>query len=257
MTGDDRVGDGRRAHGAAVVVVRPGGARSSSGRGRERRGRKPLASTSLGATLGYVAGEVGTTCRPNSSGANRRLVAAARRCACHDATAGFDPPANARWMLTMPGDLLPRSCANDFAPYNAVFDDHGPVKDDWETAAPGARLGCRSCAPIASCRLPRRAGTGGRSRRGSARDAYGVAAADREICGWRRPSAALRRCATCSSRRLRAAPRSLPTTGPGQCRGVRRRPRHVRATAGALLFRSDPGGLGFRRRSTRPRRRAH
>ena len=45
-------------------------------------------------------------------------------------------------MLAMPGDLPAEVvCHNDFAPYNVVFDDGGPVGViDWETAAPGARV---------------------------------------------------------------------------------------------------------------------
>ena len=45
-------------------------------------------------------------------------------------------------MLAMPGDLPAEVvCHNDFAPYNVVFGDDGPVGViDWETAAPGARV---------------------------------------------------------------------------------------------------------------------
>ena len=105
---------------------------------------EPLGFDELGReVLGYVAGEVWDYPLPELVWRESTLVAAARLLRrCHDATAGFVPPAGARWMLPMPDDLAAEVvCHNDFAPYNVVFGDDGPVGViDWETAAPGARV---------------------------------------------------------------------------------------------------------------------
>ena len=104
----------------------------------------PLGFDELGReVVSYVAGDVWDYPLPEVARRDSTLVATAvllRR--LHDATVGFEPPADARWMLTMPGDLPAEVvCHNDFAPYNVVFGDDGPVGViDWETAAPGARV---------------------------------------------------------------------------------------------------------------------
>jgi Ser/Thr protein kinase RdoA (MazF antagonist) len=93
--------------------------------------------------VGYIAGSVWNYPMPELVWRESTLLAAARLLrGCHDATANFEPLAQARWMLPMPSDLPSEVvCHNDFAPYNVVFDDRGPVGViDWETAAPGARV---------------------------------------------------------------------------------------------------------------------
>lgn len=94
-------------------------------------------------TVGYVAGDVWNYPLPEFVWSDSTLVAAAELLRClHDATLDFQPSVDARWMLTMPGDLPAEVvCHNDFAPYNAVFDGErlaGMI--DWETAAPGVRI---------------------------------------------------------------------------------------------------------------------
>jgi hypothetical protein len=105
---------------------------------------RPLGFDDLGRdTVGFVAGEVWDYPLPDLVWRESTLVAAARLLRrCHDATTGFEPPAGARWMLAMPADLpVEVVCHNDFAPYNVVFGDDGPIGViDWETAAPGARV---------------------------------------------------------------------------------------------------------------------
>jgi aminoglycoside phosphotransferase (APT) family kinase protein len=93
--------------------------------------------------VGYVAGEVGDDAPPELVWRESTLEAAARLLRrCHDATADFEPPPGASWMLALPDDLpVEIVCHNDFAPYNVVFDGDGPVGViDWETAAPGSRV---------------------------------------------------------------------------------------------------------------------
>lgn len=55
----------------------------------------------------------------------------------HEAVATFVPPPDCAWR-SIPG--APRDgiiCHNDLAPYNAVYDDRGPIAFiDWDTAAP-------------------------------------------------------------------------------------------------------------------------
>jgi thiamine kinase-like enzyme len=152
---------------------------------------QPLGFDELGREmLGYVAGEVWNDPLPELVWRESTLVAAARLLRrCHDATAAFDPPANARWMLAMPGDLPAEVvCHNDFAPYNLVFDDHGPVGViDWETAAPGARVwdvayAAYRLVPLSRAAPPELAAVPVQAQRLALFcDAYGLAAADREI----------------------------------------------------------------------------
>jgi hypothetical protein len=107
----------------------------------------------------------------------------------HDATLDFVPPAEARWMLTMPGDLpVVVVCHNDFAPYNVVFANGRPVGAiDWETAAPGARVWDVAYAayrfvPLSRGAPAELAGEAVRARRLALFcEAYGLGASDREI----------------------------------------------------------------------------
>jgi aminoglycoside phosphotransferase (APT) family kinase protein len=105
---------------------------------------EPLGFDELGReTVSYLPGDVWNDPLPAVVWRESTLVAAARLLrALHDATADFQPPADARWMLAMPSDLpVEVVCHNDFAPYNAVFvDDRLAGVIDWETAAPGARV---------------------------------------------------------------------------------------------------------------------
>jgi aminoglycoside phosphotransferase (APT) family kinase protein len=140
--------------------------------------------------VSYVAGDVWNYPLPEVVWRQSTLVATAvllRR--LHDATAGFEPPADARWMLAMPGDLPAEVvCHNDFAPYNVVFDDDGPAGViDWETAAPGARIWDVAYAAYRWVPLSRAAPAELRDAHEQARrlrifcDAYGLGAADRAI----------------------------------------------------------------------------
>lgn len=57
----------------------------------------------------------------------------------HDAVADFEPPYDAQWAQVAPGkhELI---CHNDWAPGNALFDEHRPVAMlDWDSAGPGSR----------------------------------------------------------------------------------------------------------------------
>jgi Ser/Thr protein kinase RdoA (MazF antagonist) len=152
---------------------------------------EPLGFDELGREmLGYVDGEIWNYPMPELVWRESTLVAAARLLRrCHDATAGFVSPAAARWMLPMPDDLPAEVvCHNDFAPYNVVFGDDGPVGViDWETAAPGARVWDVAYAayrfvPL-SCAAPDELeAVPAQARRVAAFcGAYGVGAADREI----------------------------------------------------------------------------
>jgi hypothetical protein len=152
---------------------------------------QPLGFDELGReVLSYVAGDVWNYPLPEVAWRESTLVATAgllRR--LHDATADFEPPANARWMLEVPGDLPAEVvCHNDFAPYNVVFDDDGPVGAiDWETAAPGARVWDVAYAAYRFVPLSRAAPAELQDVPVQARrlqifcDAYGLGAADREI----------------------------------------------------------------------------
>jgi hypothetical protein len=152
---------------------------------------RPLGFDEFGReTLGYVAGDVWSDPMPQLVWRESTLVAAARLLRrLHDATADFEPPVDARWMLAMPGDLPAEViCHNDFAPYNVVFGPGGPIGAvDWETAAPGARVWDVAYAayrfvPL-SCAAPEElAARSVQARRLAAFcDAYGLGGADREI----------------------------------------------------------------------------
>ena len=93
--------------------------------------------------VSFLAGDVWNDPIPELVWREATLMAAARLLRrIHDASAGFAPPGDARWMLAMPADLpVEVVCHNDFAPYNVVFDrDRVAGVIDWETAAPGARV---------------------------------------------------------------------------------------------------------------------
>jgi hypothetical protein len=152
---------------------------------------RPLGFDELGReVVSYVAGDVWDYPLPELAWRESTLVATAgllRR--LHDATAGFEAPADARWMLAMPADLpVEVVCHNDVAPYNVVFDDDGPVGViDWETAAPGARVWDVAYAAYRFAPLSRAAPVTLQDAHVQARrlqlfcDAYGLAAADRAI----------------------------------------------------------------------------
>lgn len=152
---------------------------------------QPLGFDELGReVVSYVPGDVWNYPPPEVAWRESTLVATGvllRR--LHDATAGFEPPADARWMLEMPGDLPAEVvCHNDFAPYNVVFDDGGPVGViDWETAAPGARVWDVAYAAYRWVPLSRSAPAELQAARAQARrlrifcDAYGLSAADRAV----------------------------------------------------------------------------
>jgi hypothetical protein len=152
---------------------------------------EPLGFDDLGReSVGYVRGNVWNDPLPELVWRESTLVAAARLLRrCHDATAAFVPPARARWMLPMPADLpLEVVCHNDFAPYNVVFGDDGPIGViDWETAAPGARVWDVAYAayrfvPL-SCAAPEelRAQPVQARRLSTFCDAYGLGSDDRRI----------------------------------------------------------------------------
>jgi aminoglycoside phosphotransferase (APT) family kinase protein len=105
---------------------------------------RPLGFDELGReTVSYVEGQVWNDPLPELVWRESTLLAAAALLrGLHDATVGFRPPANARWMLAMPADLpVEVVCHNDFAPYNLVFaEDRAVGVIDWETSAPGARV---------------------------------------------------------------------------------------------------------------------
>jgi hypothetical protein len=139
--------------------------------------------------VGYVRGAAGDAAPAELVWRESTLEGAARLLRrCHDATADFEPPPAACWMLAPPDDLpVEVVCHNDFAPDNVVFDGHGPVGViDWETAAPGSRIWDVAYAayrfvPLSSA-LPAAAGPAAGLGRRLARfcDAYGLAGADRE-----------------------------------------------------------------------------
>ena len=152
---------------------------------------RPLGFDELGReVVSFVPGDVWDYPLPEVARRESTLVSTAvllRR--LHDATAGFEPPADACWMLAMPGDLPAEVvCHNDFAPYNVVFGDDGPVGViDWETAAPGARVWDVAYAAYRWVPLSRSAPAELLDAHARARrlrifcDAYGLGAADRAI----------------------------------------------------------------------------
>lgn len=57
----------------------------------------------------------------------------------HDAVAGFVPPADARWQVTVPADRVEIIAHHDLAPWNLVVGSRWAFID-WDMAAPGSRL---------------------------------------------------------------------------------------------------------------------
>ncbi|MFJ4922895.1 phosphotransferase [Streptomyces sp. NPDC088725] len=107
---------------------------------------------------------------------------------CHDATADFVPPEDARWYLP-PRAGAEVICHGDIAPYNCVSRDGEPLAFiDFDTAHPGPRvwdLACAACrfVPLTApgngdFTLP--AGEQARRLRVFA-DAYGLGAAGRAV----------------------------------------------------------------------------
>ena len=178
------------AHGPAVVGLRTGGSAPPAARWDQRRSAAARHRRAR-ARGGLVRpGDVWNYPLPEVVWRESTLVATAVLLrGLHDATAGFEPPADARWMLAMPGDLPAEVvCHNDFAPYNVVFDDDGPVGViDWETAAPGARVWDVAYAAYRWVPLSRSAPAELQAAQAQARrlrifcDAYGVSAADRAV----------------------------------------------------------------------------
>jgi hypothetical protein len=152
---------------------------------------QPLGFDELGReTVSYVAGDVWDYPLPAVAWSDATLVAVARLLrGLHDATRDFAPPAGARWMLTMPGDLPAEVvCHNDFAPYNVVFSGDRPAGViDWETAAPGARVWDVAYAayrfvPLSHSAPPELRGVAAQGRRLALFcDAYGLGGSDRDV----------------------------------------------------------------------------
>jgi aminoglycoside phosphotransferase (APT) family kinase protein len=87
--------------------------------------------------LAFVEGEVPAEAVRVDDGALAEVGRLIRR--CHDATAGWSVPVDARWRA-LPGAPSGGGviCHNDLAPYNTVFRDGRPVAFiDWDYAAPG------------------------------------------------------------------------------------------------------------------------
>ncbi|HWC82590.1 MAG TPA: phosphotransferase [Pseudonocardiaceae bacterium] len=59
----------------------------------------------------------------------------------HDAVSGFRPPADARWQVVVPSDGDEIVAHHDLAPWNLVVDGERCTFIDWDTLAPGTRLG--------------------------------------------------------------------------------------------------------------------
>lgn len=109
--------------------------------------------------------------------------------AMHDAQAGFDPPADARWQR-LPGALTGDEviCHNDVLGHNVVLRAGMPVAlIDWELAAPGLRANDVAAvavwwAPLRSDENARRYGLPTDRRVGRLRllaDGYGLSASER------------------------------------------------------------------------------
>ena len=78
---------------------------------------------------------------PDFAWTDATLLAVARTLrAFHDASVGFDPPADARWQWPAhdPAEVI---CHNDFGPYNLMF-EHGQIVGviDLDVASPGPRV---------------------------------------------------------------------------------------------------------------------
>lgn len=89
--------------------------------------------------LEYIEGEVPTTFPPAGQSAAMRRIGAMMR-DFHDASAEFVPPADARWNVVIPADVVDLVVHHDLAPWNLVCGKRRWVFIDWDTAAPGSRL---------------------------------------------------------------------------------------------------------------------
>jgi hypothetical protein len=100
--------------------------------GYDRQGRE---------VLSYVDGEVGHFPLGPEWTDDATLAAVARLLRrFHDAQAGFEPPADARWFFGAAPDAEV-VCHHDAAPYNTVRRPDGTLAlIDWDLAAPGSRL---------------------------------------------------------------------------------------------------------------------
>ncbi len=58
----------------------------------------------------------------------------------HDASASFQPPADAAWDVAIPPDRHDLICHHDLAPWNLVMDGDRWVFIDWDGAGPGSRM---------------------------------------------------------------------------------------------------------------------
>jgi Phosphotransferase enzyme family len=95
----------------------------------------------------------------------------------HDAVATFTPPPDARWQALMPADGDEIIAHHDLAPWNLVIGDRQWAFIDWDTAAPGTRLGdlayaMHGFAPLSASPAYQRADAGRRLR--LIADAYGL-----------------------------------------------------------------------------------
>lgn len=87
----------------------------------------------------YVDGEVPMPFRPRDPVAAVRRVGASIR-EFHDASAGFTPPADARWNVVIEPDAEDLIIHHDLAPWNVVCGGDRWVIIDWDNAGPGSRL---------------------------------------------------------------------------------------------------------------------
>jgi Ser/Thr protein kinase RdoA (MazF antagonist) len=101
----------------------------SGGAARDGAGRQ---------VLEYVPGELAMLMAPMTVAELRRLGALVR--SLHDLSAGFVPPADARWTVAIAADGADLICHQDLAPWNLIRDGDRWVFIDWDAAAPGTRL---------------------------------------------------------------------------------------------------------------------
>lgn len=87
----------------------------------------------------FIQGDVPMPFRPSDHLAAARRVGALIR-DFHDASAGFVPPADARWNVVVPPDAQDLVIHHDLAQWNLVCATDRWVFIDWENAAPGSRL---------------------------------------------------------------------------------------------------------------------
>lgn len=97
--------------------------------GRDEQGRQ---------VLEYVPGALADTVSPMSPPDVARVGGLIRD--CHDALAGFRPPADAVWRVVIPPDREDMICHHDLAPWNLVLSEDRWVFIDWDGAGPGSRL---------------------------------------------------------------------------------------------------------------------